>query len=59
MRKFRYWALAGLTVMGQHVARAQSADTHVSVLTGGQVIQILDDTVQWYRSLGTQQQNAT
>jgi small-conductance mechanosensitive channel len=31
----------------------------VSVLTGGQVIRILDDTVEWYRALGTQQQNAT
>lgn len=36
-----------------------AADTRVSVLTGGQVIQILDDTVDWYRTLGTQQQNAT
>ena len=26
---------------------------------GAQVIQILDDTVEWYRALGTQQQNAT
>jgi hypothetical protein len=31
----------------------------VSVLSGAQVIQILDDTVEWYRGLGTQQQNAT
>lgn len=31
----------------------------MSVLTGEQVIQILDDTVDWYRTLGTQQQNAT
>jgi len=31
----------------------------VSVLTGEQVIQILDETVDWYRTLGTQQQNAT
>ena len=31
----------------------------VSVLTGQQVIQILDETVDWYRTLGTQQQNAT
>ncbi len=33
--------------------------SRVSVLTGEQVIQILDDTVDWYRTLGTQQQNAT
>ena len=34
-------------------------ESHVSVLTGTQVVQILDDTVDWYRTLGTQQQNAT
>src|SRR3982074_2244678 len=34
-------------------------DSHASVLTADQVIQILDDTVDWYRTLGTQQQNAT
>jgi hypothetical protein len=28
-------------------------------LTAEEVIQILDDTVDWYRTLGTQQQNAT
>ncbi|MBS0420366.1 MAG: mechanosensitive ion channel family protein [Proteobacteria bacterium] len=32
---------------------------HVSVLTGDQVIKILDDTVDWYRTLGAQQQSAT
>ena len=31
----------------------------VAVLTGEQVVQILDETVDWYRTLGTQQQNAT
>jgi small-conductance mechanosensitive channel len=31
----------------------------VSVLTGDQVIQILDETVDWYRTLGTQQQSVT
>jgi small-conductance mechanosensitive channel len=34
-------------------------DSRVSILTADQVIQILDDTVDWYRTLGTQQQNAT
>jgi small-conductance mechanosensitive channel len=33
--------------------------THVSVLAGEQVIQILDETVDWYRTLGAQQQSAT
>lgn len=30
----------------------------LSVLTAEQVVQILDETVDWYRTLGTQQQNA-
>src|ERR1700726_2589030 len=34
-------------------------DSRVSLLTADQVIQILDETVDWYRTLGTQQQNAT
>jgi small-conductance mechanosensitive channel len=33
--------------------------SRASVLTAPQVIQILDDTVEWYRTLGTQQQNAS
>jgi hypothetical protein len=33
-------------------------DARVSVLTGDEVIRILDETVDWYRTLGTQQQNA-
>jgi small-conductance mechanosensitive channel len=32
---------------------------HVAVLTGDQVLQILDETVDWYRTLGTQQQSST
>jgi small-conductance mechanosensitive channel len=45
-------------------AAATGADTtakptHVSVLTGDQVVQILDETVDWYRTLGAQQQSAT
>jgi small-conductance mechanosensitive channel len=38
---------------------AAAQDSRVSILTADQVIQILDDTVDWYRTLGTQQQNAT
>ncbi len=38
---------------------APAADSPVAVLTAEQVIQILDQTVDWYRTLGTQQQNAT
>jgi small-conductance mechanosensitive channel len=33
--------------------------SHVSVLTGDKVVQILDETVDWYRTLGAQQQTAT
>jgi hypothetical protein len=30
-----------------------------AVMTGEQVVQILDETVDWYRTLGAQQQSAT
>ena len=33
-------------------------DAHVSILSADQVVKILDETVDWYRTLGTQQQNA-
>jgi small-conductance mechanosensitive channel len=39
-------------------APAQTADTR-AVMTGDQVVQILDETVDWYRTLGIQQQAAT
>jgi small-conductance mechanosensitive channel len=38
---------------------APAPPSRASVLTAEQVIQILDETVDWYRTLGTQQQNAT
>jgi small-conductance mechanosensitive channel len=37
---------------------AQAAESR-AVMTGDQVVQILDETVDWYRTLGTQQQAAT
>ncbi|MEA3135439.1 MAG: hypothetical protein QOG17_3285, partial [Gammaproteobacteria bacterium] len=37
-------------------ATGAAQDARVSVLTGDEVIQILDETVDWYRTLGTQQQ---
>jgi small-conductance mechanosensitive channel len=40
-------------------APAAATTSRVSVLTGDQVIQILDQTVEWYRTLGTQQQSAS
>lgn len=39
-------------------APAAAADSR-AVMTGDQVVQILDETVDWYRTLGTQQQAAT
>ena len=38
---------------------ADQTTARVSVLSGEQVVQILDETVDWYRTLGTQQQYAT
>jgi hypothetical protein len=38
---------------------AAAPDARIAVLTADQVIQILDETVDWYRTLGTQQQNAS
>lgn len=48
------WAFVGAAFAADAVK-----PTHVSVLTGDQVIQILDETVDWYRTLGAQQQTAT
>jgi len=38
---------------------ASQASTSRAVMTGEQVVQILDETVDWYRTLGAQQQSAT
>jgi small-conductance mechanosensitive channel len=63
--------VALLAAVSLSIARADAAEStdpsappaattaRVSVLTGEQVVQILDETVDWYRTLGTQQQNAT
>jgi len=62
-RRFLLVLLAALGAGGWLPAGADSGtaaqDSRVSVLTADQVIQILDETVDWYRTLGTQQQNAT
>jgi Mechanosensitive ion channel len=52
-------ALLGLVPAALNAAGPPAPSNHVSILTGTQVIQILDDTVEWYRALGTQQQNAS
>jgi hypothetical protein len=50
---------AGVAAPSNTVAATAGPDSRASVLTAEQVIQILDETVDWYRTLGTQQQNAT
>jgi small-conductance mechanosensitive channel len=40
-------------------AASPAPENQVSVLTAQQLLQILDETVDWYRTLGTQQQSAT
>src|SRR5215475_12560685 len=58
--------LLGLLVLLPPAARVaepapptDQAPQRVSPLTPEQLLQILDDTVDWYRTLGTQQQSAT
>jgi hypothetical protein len=62
----RRFLLGLLAALGMGCALVRAADSNaaaqesrVSILTADQVIQILDETVDWYRTLGTQQQNAT
>ena len=40
-------------------AAAPAPENHVSPLTAEQLVEILDQTVDWYRTLGLQQQSAT
>jgi small-conductance mechanosensitive channel len=40
-------------------ASAVASSPKVAVLSGNQIVQILDETVQWYRTLGAQQQNSS
>lgn len=50
---------SGVAVPSDTVPGTAGPEARASVLTAEQVIQILDETVDWYRTLGTQQQNAT
>src|SRR6202166_4032539 len=64
MRRLLLVLLAALLGAGSALSAAADSnaaahDSRVSILTADQVIQILDETVDWYRTLGTQQQNAT
>jgi small-conductance mechanosensitive channel len=51
--------VAALAFAAAEPVAAPAKPTHVSVLAGDQVIQILDETVDWYRTLGAQEQSAT
>src|SRR5215469_16662011 len=46
-------------VLAQEQAAAPAQTNRVSPLTAEQLVQILDETVDWYRTLGAQQQSAT
>ncbi len=50
---------AGAAAPAPAPTSAAPTPVHVSVLNGDQVVQILDETVDWYRTLGAQQQSAT
>lgn len=58
---FLLFATASVVALAADEAPPKPADplTQRAVMTGDQVVQILDQTVDWYRSLGTQQQAAT
>src|ERR1700730_16247502 len=50
---------AGSALSAVADSNAPAQNSRVSILTADQVIQILDETVDWYRTLGIQQQHAT
>ena len=56
---FSLWVGAALAAPASSAPSTTVPDSRLSVLSAEQVIQILDETVDWYRTLGTQQQNAT
>src|SRR5271168_4194067 len=51
-------APAAATPAGQAAAASPAAPAVIAPMTGQQVIQILDQTIDWYRTLGIQQQAA-
>jgi len=52
-------AIAADAPGSSNAAPAAQAITSRAVMTGEQVVRILDETVDWYRTLGAQQQSAT
>src|SRR5688572_10521751 len=51
--------LCALTLSARSADEAPAVPAQRAVMTGEQVVQILDETVDWYRMLGAQQQAAT
>jgi small-conductance mechanosensitive channel len=58
---FALFGLVSVFALAADQAASKPFDplTQRAVMTGDQVVQILDQTVDWYRALGTQQQAAT
>jgi small-conductance mechanosensitive channel len=52
-------AIAADAPSSSNATPPEQAITSRAVMTGDQVVQILDETVDWYRTLGVQQQSAT
>ncbi len=59
MRTYIRTALLLATYFCPAALFAAAPPANVAILTGDQVVQILDETVEWYRTLGAQQQTAT
>src|ERR1044071_6367616 len=53
------FAVCGVRAADEPAQPATTAAESRAVMTGDQVVQILDETVDWYRTLGAQQQAAT
>lgn len=53
------WLVGALAADQRSPDPAPRANPHVAVLTADQVVGILDKTVDWYRTLGIQQQTVT
>src|SRR5580704_4874116 len=63
----RAWGIAALWLLpavwsaepAPEAPTGVAASPNVAVLNGNQIVQILDQTVQWYRTLGAQQQSSS
>jgi Mechanosensitive ion channel len=53
------WVAVGAVASSDTAPPIAAPGSRTSILTSDQVVRILDETVDWYRTLGTQQQNAT